>query len=572
MMDITKIDKEMLSMLAGAYLHAAYHFGIEPVDASEKKQRRIRRWIKSQYTESVRVFAEFADIFSLSNSDRDVLLCLKACLDLERAMEKEKEDQFETDFAAVDEASKSALKQLLQFHCWQGIKRVGNDIQIFTEDTSAYRRLLTLKNADGEPQGQEGCICRNLEMKLKKEENRFCFSGELEDPIEETVTNFALTFESTEVETEVFNACGNLTFWEDPWDFLCRILWPISLKAELPGDYCNGKEKELLPLIREILAIENWYELPEQACFSFVELKKLTTRYDYVKAESLLTKLETIKPRENDFHKYLGKLRTALCQKQHAPMWREIYSKILESQSEYENKVEALCDKDLLANTRNGIQAILESKGYTGTYPDFVKKGALRGIHLEQSYQTTYFVGMEKRVRYHIHCLESFDENDDLSIQFISGTALLKKDEKETDIFDCLFNANGRRFFHTLEHAIPLHDRGDTESASLETAVTIAVKKAECVRLNKAERQAFYGEMLPSWGGFCLVFLIGGGLFGIVMTLFMLLLSILITAAFGLFSEIPKMLRTMPWGMLLAISWIGFGGAMGIAEALARRK
>ena len=47
---------------------------------------------------------------------------------------------------------------------------------------------------------------------------------------------------------------------------------------------------------------------------------------------------------------------------------------------------------------------------------------------------------------------------------------------------------------------------------------------------------------------------------------------IITTAAFGLFADIPEMLKTMPWGLLLAIGWIGFGGAMGIVEVLAHRK
>ena len=68
------------------------------------------------------------------------------------------------------------------------------------------------------------------------------------------------------------------------------------------------------------------------------------------------------------------------------------------------------------------------------------------------------------------------------------------------------------------------------------------------------------------------VFLIGGGMFGIAMTLIMMLLCIITTAAFGLVADIPEMLKIMPWGLLLTIGWIGFGGAMGIVEVLAHRQ
>ncbi len=68
------------------------------------------------------------------------------------------------------------------------------------------------------------------------------------------------------------------------------------------------------------------------------------------------------------------------------------------------------------------------------------------------------------------------------------------------------------------------------------------------------------------------IFLIGGGMFGIAMTLIMMLFCIISTAAFGWFADIPEMLKEMPWGLPLAIGWIGFGGAMGIVEVLAHRK
>ena len=476
------------------------------------------------------------------------------------------------DFAVVDKAAKSALKKLLELEFWPEIKSVGSDIKIITDDTPAFRRILTLKNADAVPMGKEGYYCQNLGMVLKKEQNRFCFYGELEGPVEELTIPFALTFENAEVEVEIYNSCNNMTFWENPWDFMRTISFAIGMKADLPGDYCNAEEKELLPLIKEIVALEYWIELPEQELFSFGELKRLAHQYGYNNAENMLGKLETIKPSDNAFYKTVKKLIAILCQKQCEPLWRGIYNIIAESQAEYPNRVDSLCDKELLMSVRNDIQTLMESKGYIGTYPDFVKDGVLNGIHLEYSYNMTYFVGMEKRVQYHIHCYESFEENDYLSIQFLCGAAFLKKDEQETDIYDCLFNAKGRRLFHTVHHYIPLQPEEDAEPDNLETSVTIAVKKAECIKLTKEEQKEYYGKLIPGWGMFWWVFLIGGGMFGVAMTLIAMLLCIITTAAFGLFADIPEMLKTMPWGLFLAIGWIGFGGAMGIVEVLAHRK
>ena len=574
MIDIAKISGEHISKLAGAYLHAAFVFGAEPIEASKVKQQKIRKWIINQYIELVHELPEKANIFSSENSDKDVLLFLKECVDLGKSKAKEKENKFEVDFTVVDEAAKSALKKLLELEFWPKIKVVGDDIKIITDDTPAFRRILTLKNADAVPMGKEGYYCQNLGMVLKKEQNRFCFYGELQDPVEELAIPFALTFENAEAEVEIYNSCNNMTFLENPWDLLRTISFEIGIKADLPGDYCNAKEKELLPLVKEIVALEYWIELPEQEFFSFGELKRLSQKYSYSKVERLLGNLETIKPSNNSFYKTVKKLIAILCKKHCEPLWREIYNKIVESQAEYPNKVDSLCDKELLMIVRNDIQTLMESKGYVGIYPDFVNDGSLNGIHLEHSYNMTYFLGMEKKAQYYIHCSESFEENDYLTIQFICGTAFLKKDEeeKEIDIYHCLFNAKGRRLFHIVQHYIPLQDEENTKADDLETSVTIAVKKAECIKLTKAEQKEYYGKMIPGWGLFWWVFLIGGGMFGIAMTLIMMLLCIITTAVFGLFADIPEMLKTMPWGLLLAIGWIGFGGAMGIIEVLVHRK
>ena len=474
----------------------------------------------------------------------------------------------------VDEATKSAFKKLVQLEFWPQIQSVNKDIRVIVDDTSAYRRILTLKNVDAVPDRKEGYYCKNLGLIYKKEQNRYCFYGEVEDAAEEISLPFALTFDSAEVEIEVYNSCNTPAFWESPWDYLRIISYGIGMKADLPGDYCNAKEKELLPLVKQIIALEYWMELPEQELISFGELKRLSHKYGYNKVEILFGKLEAIKPGDSTFYKTVKKLKDILCQKQYEPLWREIYNKIAESQAGYPNKVEVLCDANLLKRVRNDIQLLMESKGYIGTYPDFVKNGALKGIHLEHSYNMTYFVGGEKRAQYHIHCSETFEENDCFTIQFLCGTAFLKKKEQEidVDVYDCLFHAKGRRLFHTIHHCIPLQSEEDTEADDLERSVIIAVKKAECIKLDKEEQEAYYGKLIPGWGMFWWIFLIAGGMFGIAMTLIMMLLCMIITAVEGMFSEIPEMLRMIPWGLLLAIGWIGYGGAMGIVEVLAHRK
>lgn len=466
----------------------------------------------------------------------------------------------------ADVEVKSTLERLLEIDIWPEIEVVGNDIKIIIDDTTAFRRILTLENVDSVPIGKEGYYCQNLELVFKKEEGRVCLFGELEDPLYEKMEEkFGLTFEKAKVTVEVYNSCSNTEFYENPWCFLSKISFAIGRKADLLGEYCNSKEKELLPIIKEIVALNYWMESAEHEYKSFWKLKTLANKFGYENVEKLLTKLETIKSGETAFDKTAKKLLTLLCEQKYEPMWRELYNKIEASQVDYPNKVETLYDRKVLVEIRKDIQNLMETKGYIGIYPDFVKGGILRGIHLEQSYGMTYFVGMEKKAQYYIHCCESCEERDNLTIQFLCGTSFLKRDEDMSDIFECLFNAKGRRIFHTVYHSITLeHD--------LNTTVDISVKKAECIKLNKIEQKKYYGKAITGWGTFWQFYLIMGGMFGIATTLCMMLMCIIITIAFGRVSYIPEMLKIMPWGWILAIGWIGFGSTMGIIEVLARRK
>lgn len=572
MFDMSKISDEQLFRLAGAYMHATFIYGGDPLEASEKKQRKIRKWICRQYTELVRELPEEAGLFSAEDSDRDVLAHLKECCDLQAAKVKDKEDKFESDFAVLGEPVKSALRQLLQIDFWPKLRFLGSDVQIVTDSTPAFRRILTLKNADAVPMGKIGCFCYNLELVLLEDRNRFCFRGELEDPEGGAEETFTLTFENAEVEIQLYNACEFDTFIETPWEGLSSICYAICLKSDLPGDYCNPMEKEILTLIREVADLAYWRALPQQSMFSFGELKELTRKFGYNKVENMLGKMEATEPGDRELKKIANKLTAILCEKRHEPLWREIYNKIAESQAEYPHKADSLCDKELLTSVRGDIQELMESKGYLGTYPDFVKAGALKGIHLCNSYNMSYLIGMENRAQYHVHCYESFEEDNNLTITFLCGAAFLKKDEEETDIYDCIFNAKGRRLFHTVHNYIPLQAGEVTEADNLETSVSIAVKKAECLKLTKEEQKEYYGNTIPGWRLFFWIFLIGGGMFGIAMTLIGMLLCVMAMIVFGEFSEIPGLFTEIPWGLCLAICWVFYGVSMGIIEVLALRK
>lgn len=243
---------------------------------------------------------------------------------------------------------------------------------------------------------------------------------------------------------------------------------------------------------------------------------------------------------------------------------------IKESQSEYPSQAELCCDTKRLSETRGEIQRLMQAEGYSGTYPDFFKKGSVKRVHLAESYNMDYFVGAEKNVVFCVHCTEeTFDGN--LSVEFLCGTELLKKNETEGDIYSCTFDAKGRRFFTTVSYNSAVEESSEAQD-SLEQKVKIAAKRAELKRLTKEERKAIYGFDMPYFRLFAAIFIFAGGLFGIFMTLGLMLMAVLFALIDGQPQTVPSMITDIPWWFCLVFSWVAFGGAMGIITVLSKRK
>lgn len=209
----------------------------------------------------------------------------------------------------------------------------------------------------------------------------------------------------------------------------------------------------------------------------------------------------------------------------------------------------------------------MESYGYTGQYPDFVKQGEMKKIHLAESYDKTYFVGKEKNVQYHIKCLDS-GCNDSYNINFICGTVILRNGESAEDIFDCLFDANGKRLSKNILYESRRFDEDrNIVSGNLEQAVHVAVKKAELQKLTKEERRIYGTSTSLSIGLFLFaIWLFIGLFFGVFMTLGMMVLGAVLTAILLGPQEIPSMIMEIPWWKLWVVGFIGFGVWMGFLE------
>lgn len=573
MIDVSKIDVNYLEILAGMYMHILISLKCEPEKASPRKQRKIYRWISKLYKREIQDFPKkIAKYFEVGSDTQELMFLLKECSEQIKIHGTEIERKFNKATADVGEDVKSALWQLMQQCCWSSVKRIGEDVEIVVDEAPAFCRTILLKEVVGVPDNMDAYMINDAALVLNQEEKRYKLYGEIEDVVEETARPFSIRFSSAEVYISVYNCTENGVYGDDPWDYIRNISFEIAGKSILPGEYCNSAEKELLPLFKEVVALEYWMELPNAEYVAFTELKKLTKQCGHSKITELLEKTEKQKPGSNKYNRNVRRIQHMLCDKKCEPLWREVFEKIKESQKEYPNKVEKLCSAELLNETRTNIQKLMEQYGYSGTYPDFVKEGSIRGVKLEASYGMTYFIALEKRVEYRIHCFESLDEECYLEVQFLCGTAMLKKNEKIKDIYSCLFNAKGKRLYHLVHHYIPLNEDLDRKSDDLEMSVAIAVKKAECQKLTKAEKKEYYGNTMPGIGMFMSYLIFAGGLFSIFLNLGLMLMAVIMFVITGEYSEIPSVFTDIPWGWFLLFAAVGFGVPMGLIEVFAKRK
>lgn len=571
-MDISKISFNFIELFDLSYTTAQAVFGTDPAAAPPKMQKKIRKWVQKTYIGQEAYPPGVAKFIGGDISDADFIRFLKACHNHVQENGTHKKQLFEIFSSELPEDAKHALWALLEHDPYCGsIRKVGADAQIDIEYGAGYDRTLTLHNASCIPEGDFDCLSFE-NGSLVKPGNEYRLVGEAQNYDTDICTPFAIHFTDAKVDIRLYRS-DEQTFSGTPWMHLQSIASTILNKYFLPGDYLNAREKELLPLLAEISKLSYWAQIPEEFLGGgFPLLKSYTRKHRFPELLLMLEKLEQQYSNNKKKDHIIQKLAAKLNQQKYEPLWRNLYALLVESQAEYPAKASACCSEETLLRIRSDIQWLMESHGYSGTYPDFVKTGAIPGIRLAESYDMSYFVGLEKHVNYRIHCTEDWF-NGHLMIDFLCGTQLLRKGEDAGDIYSCLFNAKGRRFFQTVswEHEYAAPD-GETKSDNLEQCVQIAVKKTELRKLTKEEQTALMGFDLPGWQLFFLIFMVTGGLFGIFMTLGFMLIGVVICLLFGQPQVIPDLFAEIPWWGCLAFCWVAFGGSMGIITVLAKRK
>lgn len=572
-LDISKIDLNFVEIFSENYEFACDVFSEKnPGNASPRKQKKIRKWINELCLETGYFPDSVMKYISKDVSNADYFAFMKACYDKVTADGSWSKQRFDRFSEGLDDCVKQEIWNLVNYQgdiMSEDIEIRGNDLVIDTNYGWSIERKLILKNAKGLPAKYSTLSFKK--SSFVKDDIGYGLVGESLDYTADAESIVAIHFSDADVETKIYNATNiPFTFVDSPWNYMGKVTEIILIKDSLPKCALNEAEKMILPLLNDIsflMLLPYAKKVSEKPTFG--EIKKYIEKYDYKKILNLVEQLS-----ENYFDdkkqlRISEKLHRELDKAAYEPLWREIYNLIAESQKEYPVRSDECIDRELLGKTRAEIQYLMHENGYEGEYPDFYKDGVVKGIHIEESYGMTYFVGMEKKVDFFIHCNETSVDGH-VNIEFLCGTSLVKRNNKAEDFYSCMFNAGGKRIFHQTSYGSEYVDiEGNKIVADLEQCVGIAIKKTELKKLTKSERIADKGFEIPYWQIFLFVFLIMGGFFAVCMTLGFLIIDVVMCIICGQIQSIAELIFATPWLFVFGALWLLFGGAMGIVTVIA---
>lgn len=565
-MKLENIDIDYIEKFASAYSIDKFIFnGLS--NPTPGKQRKFNKWFfKNQMDSSMPSELENY-VKSLNRSD--LISFLKECYDYIEVNGTKRKQLFNKTAKDLPEDLQNALWTVLQpqYDDTTLLTVKENYIEILARDTVVFEKKLVLLNAYTIPKNTYGSF-QFYDVSFEKEDDVYKLVGETVDySTDNSYQNFTICFTDAKIETQVFSAIDD-NFYQIPWDQLICIVESIKLKQNEVPDCFNEKELELLPLLKEIISLFDCYEICEKT-YSFPILKGMINELNFSELLPLIKKLEcsTLSDSKRNLLnlKLLKKLNTI----KYEPLWRKIYNLIVVSQEGYISRAKTKFSKDSMQKKINEIERVFKSFGYEGKYPDFYKKGSLKKFHLINSYNISYTVGHEKNAVFHIHCCKNPFSDDLEDFEFFCGTELLKKNEKAGDIYTCLFNAKGRKFFKQL---IFNNEIGEEFTAPLPVKLGIAVKCAELLKLTKEEKSLIFnmdGSLTLSqkliW--FLTVFLLSGFMFASLFIPAMMGFS-----AFMLWIEgMPVVISDIPWFTFYLGTWAAFGVPMGLLAVFSKK-
>ncbi len=383
--------------------------------------------------------------------------------------------------------------------------------------------------------------------KLRREGDGYALTATLELVVEERWEDVTLIFDRAETRVRAIRANQDLLY-HDPWMHLSSTAFGIVRKAQCFPRLLNDRERELLPLLRELAALKHWGDNEK---YTFPILKK---RFP----PELVPMLEALERAEKweKLSRCSDRLDKALRLGKYVPLWEEIRLEILSSQIN--------CPDRDMVNTQfaEEITATLRDHGYEGSYPDYRKRGSVAKTRWIPSRGRYHLVRRGTPICSYIrfHC----DQGGEGTYFAIACGAELLKDDEPTSLERCRFDGDGKHF---LDHVNHYSESGDDGLVKL---VELAVKKAELLPLTRAEKKL--DGQISFFTMFTWIFLLGGGFFAVCMTLGLAALSLVLGIIADGFSGLGEFMASLPWLQTFAGSWGLSGGTLGILFGFYNRK
>ncbi len=387
-MDIKKLSKTAVVTYSTAYTLCAFIFGFDPNDEYRGNTKKLRKklsqalLLETDYENPI--VSELCEL----ESDDEFIAFFKECYITALGYDEERTRIIEDICADYPENEKQAFKDLFTQNVFpDGIKYYDDKLEISLDDKNSYTEKLVLCGVKGfekynetEYQFSIADISRTLDgISVSCPINIYDDENATEKCVE-------FAFKSIKIELQIF-AADELNFFDKPFDALCSAAEDVCYKVKLGDEYLNEKEKQLLPILYELASINNVDYDPlnfndcEKKAYAkrFPLLKEMAAEYGLKKVVKRITVLENF---ANDSKKAFSKslkLFEALNMIECEPLWRKIYNGFRESQSAYPKRSHNI-EKQHYNEIVQEIEENLHACGYSGSYPDFYKKGALRGV------------------------------------------------------------------------------------------------------------------------------------------------------------------------------------------------
>lgn len=411
------------------------------------------------------------------------------------------------------------------------IRREGGDYIVESPAPWSFWYRVRLIDVSGFPEGKEIRLFDPYE--LKKDGEGYILIGQVMDLDWENDEDVELRFSNVEMEL------GNVRMepvvcYVRPWQSLAGYGRELLRKNDVAKELLNDREREILPLLRE-LELLTGYGVDEEV-----------NTFDHLRARfpaELQLDLDRIERSRKHWKKYRNqteKLLKRLNRIEYLPLWQSIRDEIAATQTDYP------ASRQVSPEVVRHIEDGLHSDGYSGSYPDFVKTGTIERGRLMKYHDTLHWVRKGTPAVFHIRVVEQ----NAGQLQFLCGTELMKAGEQSLGFDSCGFDAKGRRYLRSY-----MWNEGD----DLEKKLGIAVKKAELCKLSREERG--FGEI--AWPLFLIALFGFGGFFAFCMTIGTGLVAGLVSLLFEGVDGMWDILGILPYGKVFWFTMLVTGGTLG---------